>query len=125
MKTKATFQVLDEMNREDLVKKTRLVAVSNNIMKMEKNSRGVLITMGADHQTFDDISSKKYIPLLVIVDHEEYLRRADEEVVDELPKKSIEFFQEQINDLLKENEKLQKQVKRLTIEPDERQSSPS
>lgn len=72
---KRMFQVLDEMNLHDTENKTRLVAVSGNFVSADKVKKGATVTMGIDEQALFDIASQKVIPIVVLVDSEEYHKR--------------------------------------------------
>jgi hypothetical protein len=72
---KRMFEVLDEMNLDDSKNKTRMVAVSNIYLRADKVKQGAKITMGADEESLMDIVSGKAIPILVLVDKEEYFKR--------------------------------------------------
>ena len=71
------FQVLDEMNQDDVKNNSRLVAISNNFISADKIKQGSKIAMGADEQTLLDVVSGKYIPILIFVDKEEYFKRKE------------------------------------------------
>ena len=73
--TPRLFQILDEMNQSDIENDTRLVTVSPTLVSTRIVKQGSTITMGADCQSFDDLSTGKVIPLLILVDKEEYLKR--------------------------------------------------
>ncbi len=72
---KRLFQVLDEMNQHDTEKGTKLVQVSNSFIKSDLRKRGTEILMGADAQASADLFSNKVIPILILVDKEEYFKR--------------------------------------------------
>lgn len=74
---KRMFEVLDEMNIDDVKDNTRLVAVSNTLISVDKVKQGVKISMGADHHVLDDLLSDKVIPVLILVDKSEFFKRRD------------------------------------------------
>lgn len=71
---KRMFEILDKINQHDVEQGTRLVAISNTFISADKVKRGTKICMGADEQSLLDIISNKVIPILVLVDKEEYQR---------------------------------------------------
>jgi hypothetical protein len=75
MKNKRLFQVLDEMNLEDIEKATRLVSISNTVVRADIVKAGAHVTIGTDSKCFHDINSGKAVAILVIVDIEEYNKR--------------------------------------------------
>jgi len=72
---KRMFEILDEMNIDDVRDNTRLVAVSNTLISVDKVKQGVKISMGADHHFLDDLLSDKVIPVLILVDKSEFFKR--------------------------------------------------
>jgi hypothetical protein len=75
--SKRLFQILDEMNLEDTQKHTRLVSISNTFISADKVKQGSHIVIGADEQALYELMQGKVVPLLVLVDKEEYFKRAD------------------------------------------------
>lgn len=69
------FQVLDEMNVEDIEKGTRLVEVSSNLISANTIKQGGKITMGVPQQTIMDLTLENKIPVLLMVDKDEYFKR--------------------------------------------------
>lgn len=69
------FEVLDEMNQEDAEKGTRLVSVSYNFVSGDKVKQGAKITMGTELSGLMDIWNEKVIPVLLLVDKDEYFKR--------------------------------------------------
>lgn len=76
---KRIFEVLDEMHQEDIKNNTRLVGVSNTFLSADKVKQGTKICMGGDDQALQDILSEKCIPVLLLVNEKEYLKRLEEE----------------------------------------------
>jgi len=75
MENKRMFQILDEMNLSDVENNTQLVKISNSLISADKVKQGAKISMGADVQSFFDLASDNYIPILVMVDKKEYFKR--------------------------------------------------
>lgn len=74
---KRLFQVLDEMNQEDEANKTQMVAISNSFISADKVKGGAKIAMGAPEEMLYEIMNYKKIPLLILIDKEEYFKRKD------------------------------------------------
>ena len=72
---KRMFQILDEMNLDDVKNSTRLVSVSNTFLSADKVKQGTKICIGADDQALTDIMSEKVIPILILVDKDDYFKR--------------------------------------------------
>lgn len=72
---KRMFEILDEMNLEDTDKGTRLVSISTSFISADKVKQGAKISIGADEQALYDLMNDKVVPLLVLVDKEEYFKR--------------------------------------------------
>jgi len=73
--SKSLFQVLDEMNQDDIRNNTSLIEVSGNMLSGNTVKHGCKITMGAATHCIQDIMTGKKIPLLVLIDKEEYFKR--------------------------------------------------
>jgi hypothetical protein len=69
------FEILDEMNLDDVKDNTRLVAISNTLISADKVKQGAKISMGADEQVLHDLMNDKVIPVLILVDKDEYFKR--------------------------------------------------
>lgn len=69
------FEILDEMNLDDVKNNTRLVAISNMLISADKVKQGAKISMGADEQVLYDLMNEKVIPVLILVDKDEYFKR--------------------------------------------------
>lgn len=69
------FQVLDEMNVEDIEKGTRLVEVSSNLISANTIKQGGKVTMGVPQQSIMDLSLDNKIPVLLMVNKDEYFKR--------------------------------------------------
>lgn len=76
--TKRLFQVLDEMNVEDGEKGTALVGLCNDLIAGDKVKGGAKISMGAPESALHNIISGKTIPVLLLIDKEEYFKRKDQ-----------------------------------------------
>ena len=76
--SKRMFQILDEMNQDDEKNKTRMVGVSTHFISADKVKQGAKISMGADELGLIDIVTEKVIPILVLVNKEEYFKRKKE-----------------------------------------------
>lgn len=72
---KRMFEILDEMNLDDVENDTRLVSISNTLISADKVKQGAKISMGADEKSLFDLMDDKVIPLLILVDKEEYVKR--------------------------------------------------
>ena len=72
---KRVFEVLDEMNQDDIKNNTRLVAVGNAFVAAEKVKAGCTITMGMPINALSELMDDSKIPLLVLVDKKEYFKR--------------------------------------------------
>lgn len=73
--SKRLFEILDEMNLDDVKDNTRLVAISNTLISADKVKQGAKISMGADEQVLYDLLNEKVIPILILVDKGEYFKR--------------------------------------------------
>lgn len=71
---KRLFEILDEMNVYDTNNGTRLIAISNIFVSADKIKQGTKICMGADKQSLNDIMNDKVMPLLILVNKEEYFK---------------------------------------------------
>jgi len=69
------FQILDEMNLQDVENNTRMVTLSNTFISADKVKQGAKISMGADEQCLFDLATEKFIPILILVDKDEYFKR--------------------------------------------------
>jgi DnaJ-class molecular chaperone len=72
---KRMFEVLDEMNLEDVKNGTRMVSISNTVVRAIKTKKGTEVTMGCDDQVLLDIMARKVSLILVVVDEKEYFKR--------------------------------------------------
>jgi len=77
MEKKRLFEVLDDMNQSDTENKTRLLQLSNAFVSGKTVSQGAVIEMGVEASCLVDILAKKSIPILLIVDKEDYFKRKD------------------------------------------------
>lgn len=74
---KRMFQILDEMNQDDSTNGTAMVAISNSFISADTVKAGAKIAMGAPVEYLFEIASDKKIPLLILVDKEEYFKRKE------------------------------------------------
>jgi hypothetical protein len=72
---KRLFQILDEMNLHDIEHNTSMVAVSSNLVSGNKVKQGAVVTMGIPEDALFDIMNDKVMPVLLIVDKNEYQQR--------------------------------------------------
>lgn len=63
------------MNVEDGEKGTKLVEVATTFLSIKKIKGGAEISMGVPEQSIYDIDSDKKMPILLMVDKEEYFKR--------------------------------------------------
>ena len=70
--SKRMFEILDEMNQVDAKEGTSNVAISNIFIGADKVKAGARITMGAEERYITEIATGKVIPLLIMVNKEEY-----------------------------------------------------
>lgn len=73
------FQILDEMNQDDTINNTKMVEVGSNFISAEKVKGGAKISIGMPESALFDIISNKKIPILILVDSDEYFKRKDYE----------------------------------------------
>lgn len=73
---KRLFQILDEMNIADVENNTANVAVCPNFVGADYSAKssGTKITMGAKGNVVFDLQTDKIIPVLLLVNREEYER---------------------------------------------------
>lgn len=72
---KRLFQVLDDMNVEDSENGTQLVSVCGSFISADKVKQGTKVAMGADGSAIIEIMNDKVIPILLLIDKEEYNKR--------------------------------------------------
>ncbi len=72
--TKRPFQIIDEMNQEDMKNGTRLVSISTSFISWNLVKQWAKIEMWIDAQWFHDIMNDKVIPMLVLIDRETYFK---------------------------------------------------
>ena len=72
---KRVFEILDEMNQDDIKNKTQLVAVGNAFVAAEKVKAGCTITMGMPIAALSQLMDDSVMPLIVLIDKKEYLKR--------------------------------------------------
>lgn len=72
--SKRLFEVLDEMNQNDIKNNSRKLAIGNTLIGAEKVKQGGKITIGVDEQSVMEVIDGKSVAILVVVDYEEYNR---------------------------------------------------
>ena len=72
---KRLFQTLDEMNVHDTEHGTALVGLCNQVTYIQLSKKGTLVTMGAPKEAIHDIESGKTLPILLLINKEEYEKR--------------------------------------------------
>lgn len=75
MAKKRLFQVLDEMNLEDIENSTSMVEVGSNFISADKVKGGAKISMGMPESALMAIIQDEKIPILLLVDKKEYFKR--------------------------------------------------
>ncbi len=76
--SKRLFEILDGMNFDDIKNGTRLVSVSPTFISADKVQQGAKVTMGSDEQSLYDLMNEKVIPILILVDKDEYVKRRED-----------------------------------------------
>lgn len=74
---KSLFSVLDEMNLEDCEKGTSLVKISITFISADKVKQGGRVVMGVDEQALMDLVLDEVIPVLILVNKNEYFKRKE------------------------------------------------
>jgi len=72
---KRMFEILDEMNLEDVKNNTRMVAISNTLISADKVKQGGKVSIGTDEQSLYDIMNDKVVVLMICVNKDEYFKR--------------------------------------------------
>ena len=72
---KRMFEILDEMNLDDVKNNTRMVAISNTFISADKVKQGAKVCIGTDEQSLYDIMNDKVVVLMICVDKDEYFKR--------------------------------------------------
>lgn len=72
---KRLFEILDEMNVSDIENGTKFVSVGSDFISADKVKQGSKICMGSDDSAVMDLMNKKVIPVLLLIDKEEYFKR--------------------------------------------------
>ncbi len=75
MTKKRLFVILDEMNVHDIKNNTRLVAVSGELLSVDKVNAGGIVKIGVDHISLQDLINDKAVVILAVIDREEYAKR--------------------------------------------------
>ncbi len=74
---KRMFEILDEMNLDDVRNGTGLVKISNIFISADKVKQGGKVSMGVDEQVLMDIVVDEVIPVLILVNKSEYFKRKE------------------------------------------------
>lgn len=91
---KRLFQVLDDMNQSDTEKQTRSLQLANTFISGRTIKQGAVIEMGVESSCLLDIMSGKSIPILLIIDKEDYFKRKDVEVdADQKTRELVEIIE--------------------------------
>lgn len=72
---KRLFQILDEMNQHDVENNTSLVGVCPDLISADKIKQGTKVAMGVPGNAVFEIMNGKVIPILLLIDSEEYEKR--------------------------------------------------
>lgn len=71
------FELLDEMNVEDGINKTTLVCVCPDFVEAKTMKRGGVVSMGVPVDMLNQLFTEKVMPVLLLIDKEEYFKRID------------------------------------------------
>ncbi|OJV17788.1 MAG: hypothetical protein BGO30_07535 [Bacteroidetes bacterium 41-46] len=69
--------ILDEMNLDDVKNNTGLVRISNIFISADKVKQGGRVSVGVDEQTMIDLLNNEVVPLLILVNKNEYFKRKE------------------------------------------------
>ena len=72
---KRMFQILDNMNMDDIENGTNLIELGNVFVSAEKVKAGCTITMGMHENALHQLMDDSKIPIIVLVDKKEYFKR--------------------------------------------------
>lgn len=72
------FDLLKKMNLDDIANNTRNLALSNSLISLNKVSGGFEVKMGVSHAAGMDLFSEKCMPIIMVIDKEEYNRLKEE-----------------------------------------------
>lgn len=72
MAKKRFFEILDQMNIQDTDNETSLLGVCPNFVSANFNKKGTQVTMGVPGNIVFDLETDKLIPVLLLVNREEY-----------------------------------------------------
>lgn len=75
MTKKRFFEVMDDINQYDTENGTQLLSVCPDFVEANKAKAGAKITMGAPEEMLYDLINDKRIPVLLLIDKEEYKKR--------------------------------------------------
>lgn len=79
MSKKRPFQVLDEMNHEDIENNSQLVSISIGVLEAKTIPEGGKVTIGTSKEAILGLVSGEYKAFLVVMNNAEYQRRIKEE----------------------------------------------
>lgn len=77
-KTKNPFKVFLEMYQEDVAKGSKLIPVCPDIISVDKVKQGTKISIGAPEEYLWKIANDQVLPILLLVDKQEYFKRSKE-----------------------------------------------
>lgn len=72
---KRIFEILDEMNQDDIKNDTQLIELGNSFVSAEKVKAGCTVTMGMPESSLYKLMDESKIPIIVLVDKKEYFKR--------------------------------------------------
>jgi hypothetical protein len=75
---KRLFEILDEMNVSDTLNSTANVGVCTTFVSATKAKGGAHITLGASEEMLMKLMNDELIPILVLVNREEYFAKEKE-----------------------------------------------
>lgn len=78
MSKKRFSQVVDEMHLDDINNGSTLVCVCTDFVRSSLTKKGTEITIGAPLQTSHDLLNEKVMPILLLVNKEEYFKRIED-----------------------------------------------
>lgn len=71
---KTDLEVFLEMNQNDIKNGTQHLKLGTDLVQVEMARGGVKVTMGISGTSFREIMSREVIPVLILVDKEEFFR---------------------------------------------------
>lgn len=76
--SKRMFQVLDEMNQDDIKNGTKLISISNYFISADRVKQGCKVSIGCDESVLLDIANNTHLPVLMMVNKDEYFKRKNQ-----------------------------------------------